>query len=242
MKKQFETENEWRYTSWFDETLGFGAKRVKLNMGLGYTTIYIDFLLFRDQIIHYDLGADISEERCPEHCDRIIQVWRENGGPTFVRNGGELIHKKDFSNVWLSYESEVAKQLGPLKRINVPEKLKSAYALLTDPFENSRISMVACDKGKPAIDVLEDARRIDLIENVLRGQNPGGRIYAAISLLRKQKRGVKLKRATRDAIRKIVNLDADAETCWGQTGIFGLKARDIVPEYVKSKDWYLLRR
>ena len=45
LKKRFEaiTEN----TSWFDETnLGFGAQRIKLNMGLGYTTIYIDYLLF----------------------------------------------------------------------------------------------------------------------------------------------------------------------------------------------------
>ena len=151
--------------------------------------------------------------------------------------GIRRIYKKDFDNVWRVYRSEIAKQLGPMKQVNLPDKLKSAYGLLIDPFKNSSITVVAFDEGKPAIDALEDAKRIDLIENVLRGQNPGGRIYAAISLLRMQRRGKKFSRATNAAIRKVVNLDADAETCWGHTGISGLKARDIVSEYVKSKDW-----
>ena len=152
------------------------------------------------------------------------------------------LYQKDFPEAWKEYRYELGGTLGSFKAITAPGELAADYKLLTDPFENSRISFVACDDGKPAIDALEDAKRIDLIENVLRGYNPGGRIYAAISLLRMQRKGRKLRLDVRQAIQKIVDSDASVTTCWGDTGVSGLRAKDIVPEYVKSKDWYLLRK
>ena len=240
LKKLFEARTE--DTSWFDEAiLGFGAKRVTLKMGLGYTTIYIDFLVFQDQIVHYKIGADVDARDSKTHTDGIVRVWKDNGGPPLIQKGGELSYEKNFPELWKAYYREVSKQLGPMKPVEISDKLKPAYALLTNPFENSRISVVACDDGKPAIDDLEDANRIDLIENVLRGYNPGGRIYAAISLLRMQLKGRKLSVATKTAVKRVVNLNAEAGTCRGDMGQSGLSANDLVPEFVRSTEWYLLR-
>ncbi len=243
LRRRFETEGEYRYASWSDEeALGFGARRVKLKMGLGATMIYIDLLLFANRIVRYELGADVSKQQWRDNSEKLIEAWKDGGGPPFTQIGTKLIYEKEFPNVRAAYYAQVERQLGPIKPALIPQNLKSAYALLINPLENSRISMVACDEGKPAIDALEDAKRIDLIENVLRGYNPGGRIYAAISLLRMKRSGKKFSRATKSAIAKVVALNADTGTCRGHTGINGLKARDIVPEYVKSVEWNLLRR
>lgn len=229
--------------SWSDKSsLGFGAERIKLSMGLGYTTVYIDYLTFKDRIVHYKIGADVSADTWKTHGQKVMRAWKDNGGPNFEVKDSEMIFEKDFSNAWTAYYSEISRELGDIKSVEIPQELEADYKLLTDPFENSNISFVACSDGKPAIDSLEDTKRIDLIENVLRSYNPGGRIYAAISLLRMAQKGHRLTAATKQSIDKVMNSDASVTTCWGDTGISGLKAKDVIPEYVKSKDWMLLRR
>ena len=223
-------------------SLGFGAERIKLSMGLGYTTVYIDYLLFKDRIVHYKIGAEVSADIWPTHGQKVMNAWKDSGGPDFMVKDSEITFDKDFPDVWNAYYSEIKRELGPLKQAQVPPKLDADYKLLTDPFENSFISFVACSDGKPAIDALEDAKRVDLIENVLRSYNPGGRIYAAISLLRMERKGRPLTAATKLAIDKVMKSDASVTTCWGDTGVAGLTAIDVIPEYVKSKDWMLLRR
>jgi hypothetical protein len=229
------------YAGWTDEkNLGFGARRLKLNKGLGSVTAYIDLLVFRGRIGYYQLGLDIHGSELPPA--EILAEWRKSGGPPLVLKNETFIRQRNFGRAWSDYKSVIAQALGPMQPVRVTDNLKESYTLLTNPLENSRISFVACDDGKPAIDKLEDAARIDLIENVLRGYNPGGRIYAAISLLRLERSGKKLNSGTKSAIKRVVNLDAEVETCRGDTGIFGLTARDIVPEYVSSNEWYLLRK
>lgn len=245
LKAKFEKEAPYRYTSWCEEeVLGFGARRVKLSMGLGYTTVYVDSLVFRNRVLHYDAGARVAAKVSPAHREMVLRIWNERVKSSVVEDNNydtALIYRKDFPDTWAAYYAEIRRHLGPMKLVEVPAVLKKSYLLLIDPFENSRISTRACDDGKPAIDALEDAKRVDLIENVLRGYNPGGRIYAAISLLRMERRGRRLSRATKTAIRKVVALDAETGTCIGDTGVTGLRARDIVPGYVRSGDWYLLR-
>ena len=239
LKKKFDSIPA--YAGWTDEkNLGFGARRLKLNKGLGSVTAYIDLLVFQGRIAYYQLGLDVrgSELSSAE----ILTEWRRNGGPPLDFKDNTLILQKNFGRTWSDYKSVIAQALGPMRHVQITDGLKKSYALLTDPLENSRITFVACDDGKPAIDKLETAQRIDIMENVLRGYNPGGRIYAAISLLRFERSGMKLSRVIRKAIKRVVSLDAEAQTCWGDTGVDGLKARDIVNEYVTSEDWYLLRR
>lgn len=207
-------------------------------MGLGYTTIYIDYLLFRNRIVHYTIGADVGEKKAvTEHGTAIKRVWKDNGGPPFVEKNHGLIYEKDYPEIWKAYSNFLATRLGRQNDVPIPEELKTSYAVLTNAFENSSISVVNCDDGKPAMEALESAGRTDLIENVLRGLNPGGRIYSAISLLRIKRKGKKLSAATQRTINRILTSDAEASTCHGDTGVTGLRANDIVWEFVRDKDW-----
>ncbi len=243
LRKQFENRPDKTWNSWTDEgSRGFGMKRVVLNLGLGYTSVNVDLMVFDDEIAHYKMAAHVGAREWPNHRNKIAEVWKESGGPPFKLDDNDIVYEKYISDVWAEYYAAISRELGPMKIVKVPDDLLDAYQLLTNPFENSSISMVACSEGKPAIDALEDAKRVDLIENVLRGYNPGGRIYAAISLLRMERKGRKLSRSTKAAITKVVNLDATVSTCWGDVGTSGLRAMDVVPRFVRSKDWYLLRK
>jgi hypothetical protein len=196
--------------------LGFGARRVKLNKGLGTVTAYVDFLIFRNKIAYYELGLEVAGSQMPR--SELIEQWTRSSGLALEPKENNLVRVMNFEHVWRDYKKSIADALGPMKDVALDDTVDQAYKLLVDPLENSRISMVACDDGKPAIDSLEDAKRIDLIENVLRGYNPGGRIYAAISLLRMKRANKKLKSSTMNSITKVINLDADAETCWAPLG------------------------
>ena len=90
--------------------------------------------------------------------------------------------------------------------------------------------------GREAIDALVDAKRIDLLENALIGYNPGGRVYAAIELLRMQRMGEKLSEPTRKNIRKVMALPVKLSTCSGCVVLGGLTARDIVRHHLSNDD------
>jgi hypothetical protein len=223
------------YASWEkEENLGFGAKRLILNKGLGTTTIYIDLLLYRNSIAHYEVGL---LEGGGWDKAKNIETWTKNGGAPLTERPDRLVRDGDVAGVWGTYKATISRRLGRFKDLEIPKALSPSYQLLMSPLENSSISTVPCDDGQPAIKTLEGANRYDLIGNVLRGYNPGGRIYAAISLLRRQKAGHRLPSSIRRTISVIVGLDADASTCHGDTGVTGLRARDIVDDFVSDKDW-----
>lgn len=237
LKKRFQAVKG-NSPSFSEGNLGFGARRVRLAMGFGYMTAFVDVHLFNNRIVHYSMGADIDQKTWKtKHGHDIKRVWRENGGPPFIEKNREIIFEKDYPAVWKLYSNVLEKRLGRKKDIPIPYDLKTSYELLTNAFENSSISTVACSNGRPAIMALEKAGRKDLIENVLRGFNPGGRIYAAISLLRMKRKGIKISASTQRTIGRIIASDANASTCYGDLGIGGLKARNIVWEFVHSNEW-----
>jgi hypothetical protein len=111
----------------------------------------------------------------------------------------------------------------------VPSVLKDDYEYLISPGENSVVGNGGCGyggmtpPGKLAIDALVKANRLalvkanrlDLIENVVRGYNPGGRVYAALALVAIEKQGSPLTDDTRATIEKIRQLDIMIDTCSG---------------------------
>jgi hypothetical protein len=106
--------------------------------------------------------------------------------------------------------------------------------------KNSRVGMGICGlrgpvlEGKTSIDALVKAGRMDLIENVLRGYNPGGRAFAAIALLKMEERGVKLAPKVKKTIEKVRALDVPITTCSGCIVKSGLKAKDVISTFVKK--------
>jgi hypothetical protein len=92
-----------------------------------------------------------------------------------------------------------------MKAAAIPTELQKSFDSLTQPME---IDSVGGSDGEIAIAALVNAERFDLVENVLRGFNPNGRIYAARELLKLNKEGrLVLSADTLAVIAKISNLD-----------------------------------
>ena len=238
LKKQLPAE-------WYveeDKNLGFGANRFRFGKGYGYSSVYVDLLTFNNQIAYYNIGVIGSFREWNKYRDRIIKAWIENGGPAFIENGYEMTYEKEFENVFNSYYLKVAQELGELKTVNIPAELKESYEYLISPLNNSYIGEGICGlggpilEGKTSIDVLIKANRIDLIENVLKGYNPGGRIFAAITLLRIEKKGTVLNPELKKTLNKVIALDIPVSTCSGCIVNSGLKTKDVVERFVNNSN------
>jgi hypothetical protein len=238
LKKQLPAE-------WYideDENLGFGANRFRFGKGYGYSSVYVDVLTYNNQIAYYSIGVIGSFSKWNQYREQIIKAWIKNRGPAFIENGHEMTYEKKFENVFNSYYRKVAQELGELKSVDISAELKEPYEYLTSPLNNSYIGEGICGlggpvlEGKTSIDALIDANRIDLIENVLRGYNPGGRIFAAITLLKMEKKGIVLNSELKKTLNKVIALDIPVSICSGCIVNGGLKTKDVVKRFVNNSN------
>lgn len=204
-----------------EENLGFGAERFSLIKGNGYTAFHVDAFTLNASIKYYEVRVSGSADGWHLIRDYIIKAWRQNGGPEFEENKYGLAFRKTLDVGFQAYKNAVAAELGEIKSVNVPTDLKDSYDELISPLNNSRVGFGGCGyggvvpQGKLAIDALVKAKRIDLIENILKGYNPGGRVYAALALLGMKKEGLRLRSDTQSTINKLKSLDIKIETCSG---------------------------
>jgi len=196
-----------------EDDLGFGASTFDIAKGNGYTALYVEGFVFRGTIGFYKVGIRGSCESWPRIRERVIDLWKHNHGPDFKESDCGLVSTQTKDAVFLAYKSAVSAELGEMKRAEVPDELKKAFDYLTSPIENWG---VGSREGEIAIDALVNANRIDLIENILRGFNPGGRVYAALALLKLNKGNqLVLSADTVGTIEKVSNLDISIGTIAG---------------------------
>lgn len=196
-----------------DQDLGFGASTFDIGKGHGYTSLYVEGFVFKGTIGFYKLGIRASSESWPRIREHIIDLWKQNNGPAFSESETGLVHEETNDLVFLKYKSAVSAELGEMKQADVPDELKTAFDYLTSPMANRAIGDNIGDK---AIDALVQVKRVDLIENVLKGFNPSGRVYAALALLKLRKgSGLVLSQDTIGAIAKVGNLDISIYTVRG---------------------------
>lgn len=214
--------------------LGFGASTFAFSKPGGYTSFRVRGLAVNGRIGHYRIavGCSSSWEKIKNH---IIQTWNANSQLAFDENECGIGYYKEYPTVIAEYKEVVRSQLGDLKNVTVPSDLQDAYEELISLGNNSVFGIGGCDyggrtpRGKTAIDKIVKASREDLIENILKGYNPGGRIYALLALLELQKSGTKLSAETENAMRVVRELELDIETCSGC--IHGFKtAQKIISE------------
>ena len=215
-----------------DEDLGFGASTFDIARGHGYTTLYVEGFVFKGAIGFYKLGIRASSERWPRVREHIIDLWKQNHGPAFNETETGLVHEETNDSVLLRYKSAVSAELGEMKQADVPDEFKKAFADLTSPVASRTFGDTV---GEIAISALVHAKRVDLIENVLRGFNPGGRIYAALALLKLSKSGgLVLSPETISTIAKVSNLDISIRTVRGCIVTYRT-ANDILSESEESE-------
>ncbi len=228
-------EGEWSIE---DDALGFGARRSRFGKGLGYTSIYVDAFSFNGRIGFFEISVyKPREEDWFLMRKDMIETWTSQGGPPFKEDEYKLFFQKRFDGVFDPYYKTVAEELGAQRSVDVPSELKAAYDYLTSPLNNTRVGDGICGlhgpvlEGKRSIDLLIKAKRVDLIENVLRGYNPGGRIYAAIALLRMERRGLYLEPAITETIEKVGALDIPITSCAGCIVHGGQRGEDVIKAF-----------
>ena len=117
----------------------------------------------------------------------------DRGGHPFVVSRRGLGSPGPWSTAWAVFRGpaynaaleQVASLLGPQRDVTIPEDLADPYAVLlsaTVDLPVGRYCFGEVPRGLTAVRALRDAGRVDLLRNVLRGLNPGGRYYAARAL------------------------------------------------------------
>ena len=186
-----------------EEDLGFETTRFDLGRGNGYTRLYVEGIAVKGRIAVYKIGIE-SYGSWPLIRDRIIELWKHNGGPEFVETAIGIVHVETNEAVLQSYKSSVSAALGEMQQMKVPDELKKPYEYLTSPLDCTAFAR----DGHAAVAALVDAQRIDLVENVLRSSSPSGRVHAAVVLSKlSQSEGLVLSPETLSTIEKVRNLN-----------------------------------
>jgi hypothetical protein len=224
---------------------GFDGTLFSVRKGHGYTTLFATGFTVRGRLAWLRIGIEGGDPTWDVLREREMAAWTRAGGPAYTCDENECVHEWRDESVLNSYRESVALALGAQRNVDVPDALKRYYNYLLLPFENTVVAPGSCGlpmpgeeirpvPGREAINALAKARRIDLIENVLRGYNPGGRIYALLALQKLRRLGVRISPATTATMRKVYDLDVAVSTCRGCFRYNEVLAPKIVREWRKN--------
>lgn len=121
----------------------------------------------------------------------------------------------------LDFKSSIRRFFGPLKEVEINDRLKDSYSLLMSPYESYNYGeSCSFDNHKlfarEAINNLLDEKKIDLIKNILIGYNIEGRAYALEALIKYHKKNdLEIDDETKNHINKLTKLTSQVTTCIG---------------------------
>lgn len=198
--------------SWHVEEmdLGFGARYLELQKGQGYSMGYVYALTYNGRVALYEAGIESYSDEWPRIERQIKNRWLAAGGPRFITNEHGFSFKRSIDPVLAEYRAAVASDLGTMKPVEVPVEIAKNYSSLIDLMSNATLSGTHRNDD---IEALVAARRLDLLENVLRGHNPGARVLAALALLELEESENGLSSATKETITKVLNLNIKLNAC-----------------------------
>ena len=199
--------------------LGFGGGTFAFSKASGYTYLRVNGFAFNDRIGRYEISLDCSS--WSKVSSVLTDAWKRSSDLEFTEWKYGISHEREFPDVIAEFKKAVSTQLGELQPVTVPQHLKDAYEGLISLGNNSTIGSGGCGyggatpAGKKAMDELVKANRLDLIGNILKGYNPGGRMYAALALIAMQRKGTELPADLLQALEVVRNMDLQLETCRG---------------------------
>jgi len=179
-----------------EEDIGFGARRLRLAAYGGYTTTWVTVISWKGGVGPIEVDCHEGDaETWAALRDRIKAEYKGRDpevGDTGLR---VLVGARAGPD---GFREERNKVLGPPLGIDPPPVLEKAYLLLWSPTSNLQYGWYEGEGGDPpdgrvAVEkILAHERGRALLEDILRGPNPEGRVYAAEALLRLEKKGGKL--------------------------------------------------
>lgn len=193
-----------------ETNLGFGGLYLTLAKGQGYAKSYVYALIYEGRVAMYEAGIESYSDEWPKIRERVLEKWEAEDLPQVALGEHGIAYKRTLESIMHLYQARVASALGPTRDASVAPDLEKSYASLTDPMNNSTISMTRRDEE---IGTLLNANRTDLLENVLKAYNPGARVLAALALLELQKGGTRLSRVISKAIVRVLNLKVNLHAC-----------------------------
>ena len=217
------------------EDVGFGGRTFRASQGGGYTSLSITGFVFNDKMAYYTIAVNCSSS-WPKASRVVIEAWKRISQLEFVEGQYGITNERTFPDVVGDYKRAVARELGEMTAVTVSPDLKDAYEVLTALGESLVLSEDVCGyaavtpRGKAAIDAIVAAGRFDLLSNILKGHNAGGRVYAALALTAMQRKGAELPADVQRTMRIVRALDMDLKTCSGCIGGF-MKTERILAEW-----------
>ena len=205
-----------------DRPIAFGARRLRLAVYGGYTSTWVTVISWNGvvgpmEVFCYDgdreVWAQLKDRIAAEYKGREPAIEEAGLRATIGRQAEPL-----------AFGDARCKVLGPPLAIDPDPAVAAAYHLLWSPFSNLAYGAMQGEGGdKPdgrvAMEaLLAHAQGASLLDDVLRGPNPEGRLYAAEGLLRLEKKGRKLRDEERKAIDWVRTSDVKIQVCRGCEG------------------------
>lgn len=219
-------ENGYELSS--DQANNFGLRRIAAYIECAFcpSSVGLNFYFFNKKLAGYDFYLRFSDNATTL---KAIDIWPVNNKERFVLDNDGILPGLGFlvtyknNDIYDDYYQSVANGAGNLLPVSVPENLKEKYEELTSnlhPIAIEEKSIFPWDTIVNSIGCIDHdlihafvkAGRLDLIENALNGDNPGGRILAAQKLLQLQKKGRPLSKNVMAIIVKLTKLNVDIGT------------------------------
>jgi hypothetical protein len=202
-----------------DRDIGFGARRLRLAVYGGYTTTWIT-------VVSFDGGVGPLEIDCHEGDTEVWAALRDRIKAEYKGQEPEMGDRGLRLRVGAradpeGFRKERNKVLGPPLAIDPHPSLEKAYLLLWSPTSDLVYGWMHGEGGDPpegrdAVErILAHEQGESLLDDILRGPNPEGRLYAAEALLRLEKKGRRLGEQVRKDIEWVRKSDVKVHVARG---------------------------
>ena len=192
--------------------------------GGGYVSFWIKVAAFKDKIAIINIESYVNDN---DYLNIVLQ--RDNNlkqlfEKYFHYNGGyekKYIYKYTNKELYAEMKTEFAEEFGGYKEVEAISKYSEDYELLLSPLNILDFGEICYESavkpnGRIASDKLMDNNKTDLLNNILRGYNPEGRLYAMQALLiLANKKKYTLGKSDVDVINKILKQKIDIKICNG---------------------------
>ena len=184
--------------------IGFGARRLRLALHGGHTTTWVTVVSWNGRVGPVEAFChEGDEDTWAAIKDRIAAEYKGKN-PKIDATGLRATsgHQADPAG----FRDERSKVLGPPAAIDPAPEVEGAYHLLWSPLSHLAYGRMQGEggdtpEGRVAMEqLLAHEQGPALFDDILRGPNPEGRLYAAEGLLRLEAKGRKPNEQTRKGI------------------------------------------
>ncbi len=169
------------------EALGFNLLKSKSVIPSGYLSIYFSYISYKDLPCEFKISfyidnfAKIEKELPAKQVQRIKK--------NFILNDNYYVFSMKNSENYKKYYEYKQKQIGTNLNLNIPSQYQEYYDFLISPFNDFSYGYIIgvapeVPYGRIAMTKLMELKNKDVFINIIKSDNPAGRVYGMEGLLR----------------------------------------------------------